>query len=474
MDRNRTAGTLAFTFYWAWLFSALVGSSLLGNVSVPFGIVVRLSGAVGLSIGLIVQYLLMPRISFLNSRIFVAVCILFPLAYSFVLLFPGLFDPSSWILPASMFLAGISVSLILNGIGAGFSSYPRKYATMSTCIASAAGALIAALVSLVGNEFAIICVGFFIPASTILFRIAKLVPEPETREDRRRAFSVVRRYRTTLFFMLMYSMLFGLVLVSGSMVEPSGQESTYLLLAITAPGILVLFLLVGTRIRVDVESLRRVFLALSIVGIIPSLFTGGGITFASLLLLTISFGMFDIANFVTVYEIIRENELPQLSSFALGRVLSELGIVIGWTAGILSFRLADDGGRLVVYIAIAIVVVIVIGLALLGHGGSDYEKLQEDKPEAFPPDPYQNRTRVLALIGDEFSLSPREREILEMLVAGRSPKRVSEKLFISESTAKSHCYHIYQKMGIHSQQDLIDLFEERLGSYNQSQWKQMP
>lgn len=63
--------------------------------------------------------------------------------------------------------------------------------------------------------------------------------------------------------------------------------------------------------------------------------------------------------------------------------------------------------------------------------------------------------RVVALYG----LSQREGEILQLLVKGRSNRVISEVLFISENTAKTHIYNIYKKMGIHSRQDLLDIVE---------------
>ena len=55
-----------------------------------------------------------------------------------------------------------------------------------------------------------------------------------------------------------------------------------------------------------------------------------------------------------------------------------------------------------------------------------------------------------------FDLSPREGEIFYLLAKGRNAKHIQEKLCISSSTVKTHIYRIYQKMGINSQQLLID------------------
>ena len=51
-------------------------------------------------------------------------------------------------------------------------------------------------------------------------------------------------------------------------------------------------------------------------------------------------------------------------------------------------------------------------------------------------------------------LSPRERDVYELLTQGRSNKDIARSLFISESTAKVHVRHIYEKLGIHSRAEL--------------------
>jgi ATP/maltotriose-dependent transcriptional regulator MalT len=47
-------------------------------------------------------------------------------------------------------------------------------------------------------------------------------------------------------------------------------------------------------------------------------------------------------------------------------------------------------------------------------------------------------------------LSPREREVLELVVQGRTNPEIAKTLFISESTAKVHVRHILEKLGVHS------------------------
>ena len=47
-------------------------------------------------------------------------------------------------------------------------------------------------------------------------------------------------------------------------------------------------------------------------------------------------------------------------------------------------------------------------------------------------------------------LSPREIEILGLLVEGRSNRDLARRLFLSEATVKSHLSHVYAKLGVDS------------------------
>ena len=67
---------------------------------------------------------------------------------------------------------------------------------------------------------------------------------------------------------------------------------------------------------------------------------------------------------------------------------------------------------------------------------------------------------VVAVAG-AFDLSPIDTEVITLFSKGRSAARIQEELFISKGTVSTHLRHIYQKMDVHSKQELLDVIEDR-------------
>ena len=57
--------------------------------------------------------------------------------------------------------------------------------------------------------------------------------------------------------------------------------------------------------------------------------------------------------------------------------------------------------------------------------------------------------------------SPRERDVFELMVQGKSTSEISESLYISRATTKSHMSSIYKKLGVHSREEM----REKLTSF---------
>ncbi len=86
------------------------------------------------------------------------------------------------------------------------------------------------------------------------------------------------------------------------------------------------------------------------------------------------------------------------------------------------------------------------------ENANDQEKEVSDSNKR----PFYERCQLTA---DIFLLSHRELEILALLAKGRNAAFIQQELVISEGTVRTHMRNIYHKLGVHSQQELINLVE---------------
>lgn len=95
--------------------------------------------------------------------------------------------------------------------------------------------------------------------------------------------------------------------------------------------------------------------------------------------------------------------------------------------------------------------------------GNDEDSIEEGAAEG-PEEKVDKKgsfTRRCDELSKQYRLSAREREAFFYLAKGHNAAFLTEKLCISRSTAKTHINHIYKKLGIHTQQELLNMVEDR-------------
>lgn len=179
-------------------------------------------------------------------------------------------------------------------------------------------------------------------------------------------------------------------------------------------------------------------------------------------------------------------ELSAIRTFSLGRFWSVLGIFLGWGIAYLGFSgdffVGVDEALRVSGCIIGFMLVVIFSASFVMTEDnypheSDTKKPaseQEGSPlrdfinftaedEVGASEPERNRPGKFYLqcevVAKTYGLSARQREVLGMLARGRNADYITEKLIISAHTAKAHIYNIYQKTGVHSRQELMDLVE---------------
>ncbi len=65
-----------------------------------------------------------------------------------------------------------------------------------------------------------------------------------------------------------------------------------------------------------------------------------------------------------------------------------------------------------------------------------------------------------SLLGRDFGLSQREEEVLLLLAQGKTAGEIAHELLVANGTVKAHVGHIYQKLDVHSREELL----ERVGA----------
>ncbi|MCF6295316.1 MAG: response regulator transcription factor [Flavobacteriaceae bacterium] len=63
--------------------------------------------------------------------------------------------------------------------------------------------------------------------------------------------------------------------------------------------------------------------------------------------------------------------------------------------------------------------------------------------------------KYIPIKNDTFSLTPREQEVLQLLVDGLDNDSIADKLFISVQTVRNHIRHIYNKLHVHTKSQAV-------------------
>ena len=144
------------------------------------------------------------------------------------------------------------------------------------------------------------------------------------------------------------------------------------------------------------------------------------------------------------------------SYFSRDRIINTCGMLIGWfifyvdAFGPLSHRV--DSFFLVSVLLFA--AFFFITAPLISAKNSDSPPDSAKRPELY--------AFALSSIFAEYEISKREQEVYMLLLQGKRRQDIHEELHISTNTARSHIYNIYQKMGVHTQQELIELTERAI------------
>lgn len=191
----------------------------------------------------------------------------------------------------------------------------------------------------------------------------------------------------------------------------------------------------------------------------------------------VGFTIFDVITWLALAYSSRRLLLSPLVTFGFGRTAHFLGLIVGsFMAGVAVLPSGDLSDWFPVLAFFFVVALIVASTLILTEKFLFYGEpptnvaLSESIEVAVAPNAgstdaeAMDSERVLwnrrcAAIAADYGLTPREQEVFLLLAKGRDGAFIQNALGISDHTVRSHIYHIYQKVGAHSRQDLLDLVE---------------
>lgn len=77
-----------------------------------------------------------------------------------------------------------------------------------------------------------------------------------------------------------------------------------------------------------------------------------------------------------------------------------------------------------------------------------------------PAAPVRDLKQRIEEVREQYRLTPREKEFVELIYRGKTNKEIAEMLFLSESTVKTHIYNIFRKMEVRNRVGVICIINE--------------
>lgn len=206
--------------------------------------------------------------------------------------------------------------------------------------------------------------------------------------------------------------------------------------------------------RLDFTRLYRTPAVLMVCGLlfIPLFGFGGSVLGA--FCVSVSSTLFGCVVFLLLCDLSKRKGVAALWLFGLEEAL----VLMEHVGGGIESLVAGAGGAAFASYGDALVsvagVTLIVAFTAVSLGG---------RGRATTPTMLSEQERLLAaceLAAHAWGLTPREVEVLRLLVHGKSLSAVARELIIAEGTAKAHTQHIYEKAGVSRRQELLEAVRE--------------
>lgn len=205
---------------------------------------------------------------------------------------------------------------------------------------------------------------------------------------------------------------------------------------------------------------RRMLFPFSVASLVLLMLDLGPVSVALLFVLLAVFSVLDIVNWSTVALFGSLYRAQPIYAFSSVRLPFTVGTALGWLVGMAAFgELAPEFSTGFGQVAAAFIVLLAVSVSVapFERGVRKREDADDDVPDERDSPGAWNRACID--VAARHGLTPREREVFLLLAKGRNAAVIEKELVVSSSTAKTHIYHVYRKLGVSSRQEVIDAVE---------------
>ena len=249
----------------------------------------------------------------------------------------------------------------------------------------------------------------------------------------------------------------------GAMNDPLNTVLPYVSLIV---GVITLLLLLLSR-QLDLAYTYKPVLILMMIGCIMLPFTGR----ANLPAHAVTMGgyiCFEIMNWAILSDISFRFNIPACRVYGFGRAATSGGVLLGALIGLYLNRNVVFTSEILTALAFALIFAMVITytFTLTERDVAKITRQRRRHPvqhsgNAEAPEPRRELTidEKAELLAAEHDITGRSLEVLVLLAKGNSAARIEQELYMSKGTVNTHTRRLYQKLGVHKRQELIDMVD---------------
>ena len=373
------------------------------------------------------------------------------------------FSFTNWIVVSvAAFISGLGVACLYLGWVPFYAALDIKNAIASIFAAMAVGSGIKILIDLMPALPAVICMSFLPVVSIAMsYQAQKHQPplevEPQIYHQESRS-SVPWRI---LLGVVVYSIIIGMM----QTISIEVAYTPYELLIIVHHGAeiivasVVLWWVFVRKGLLRFSSLWKAILLFTATGLFFLPIIGVEWTGWALVLVAIAQTLIVMLFWIMLADVAHHSALPPFVIFGSG-----------WLAYSFSFAVGEIFGNVVASFGVSMYVITLMTYFLtlaavfaLNENNLSQRRIFSDLEMVAPEESlYANIDAGCVAIGKAHKLTKREIEVLQLLCKGRSKAYIGEDLFISENTVRSHTKHIYEKLNVHSKQEILNMMTDSL------------